>query len=102
MSKEEPLFAALGSRIRGLRKQRGLTQISFGVASGLHRTYVADIERGARNLSLANVSKIATALEISIAQLFDGIDQRYLINLETHPQGVDRQPPLKAPQSSDR
>jgi transcriptional regulator with XRE-family HTH domain len=39
--------------------------------AGLHRTYVADIERGVRNVSLANIEKLAIALEISLSALFD-------------------------------
>jgi len=36
----------------------------------LHRTYVSDVERGARNISLQSIVKLAGALEISIANLF--------------------------------
>jgi transcriptional regulator with XRE-family HTH domain len=39
--------------------------------AGLHRTYIGDIERGARNLSLENIEKLAKALQISISDLFD-------------------------------
>jgi len=44
----------------------------------LHRTYVADIERGARNVALENIEKLARALEISIADFF----AKYDIDLE--------------------
>jgi CheY-like chemotaxis protein len=36
----------------------------------LHRTYICDIERGARNVSLESIDKLAGALEISVARLF--------------------------------
>lgn len=36
----------------------------------MHRTYICDIERGARNVSLESIEKIARALEISKAKLF--------------------------------
>jgi transcriptional regulator with XRE-family HTH domain len=36
----------------------------------LHRTYVADIERGIRNVSIENIEKLASGLEISISSLF--------------------------------
>jgi transcriptional regulator with XRE-family HTH domain len=38
--------------------------------AGLHRTYIGDIERGARNLSLENIEKLSKALQISISDLF--------------------------------
>jgi transcriptional regulator with XRE-family HTH domain len=46
--------------------------------AGLHRTYIGDIERGARNLSLENIEKLAKALQISISDLFAkyGIEYR--------------------------
>lgn len=44
--------------------------------AGLHRTYIGDIERGARNLSLENIEKLAKALQVSISDLFGnyGVD----------------------------
>lgn len=36
----------------------------------MHRTYIADIERGTRNLSLENIEKLTKALQISISDLF--------------------------------
>jgi transcriptional regulator with XRE-family HTH domain len=44
---------------------------------GLHRTYVADIERGIRNVSIENVEKLAVGLEVSISTLFAeyGVDK---------------------------
>lgn len=35
----------------------------------MHRTYISDIERGARNLSLMNLSRLAEALEIAVSEL---------------------------------
>jgi transcriptional regulator with XRE-family HTH domain len=36
----------------------------------IHRTYLSDIERGARNVSLINIENLATSLELSIWELF--------------------------------
>jgi len=47
-----------------------LSQEGLAERADLHRTYVADIERGVRNLSLKNIDKLAQALEMSIADLF--------------------------------
>jgi CheY-like chemotaxis protein len=59
-----------GSAIRTERKRLGISQEELAGRAGLHRTYVADIERGARNLSLANIEKLAKALGTSIPALF--------------------------------
>jgi transcriptional regulator with XRE-family HTH domain len=60
-----------GSKIKVLRKQAGFSQESLAFKSGLHRTYISDIERGVRNVSLVNIEKIAKALNISAKELFD-------------------------------
>jgi CheY-like chemotaxis protein len=48
----------------------GISQEELGGRAGLHRTYICDIERGARNVSLESIEKLARALEISISKLF--------------------------------
>lgn len=52
------------------RYELDLSQEALAERAGLHRTYVADIERGGRNVSLGNIEKLAAALEISISDLF--------------------------------
>ena len=51
-----------GERLRELRKQKNLSQEEVALQSGLHRTYVSDVERGSRNVSLRNIEKLAKAL----------------------------------------
>ena len=64
---------AFGERVRTLRKERGFSQEEFGHECGLHRTYMGDIERGERNISIDNIAKIAAALNIPIFSLFDDL-----------------------------
>jgi CheY-like chemotaxis protein len=59
-----------GTAVRTRRKNLGISQEELAGRAGLHRTYVADIERGARNLSLANIEKLARALGTTIPILF--------------------------------
>ena len=59
-----------GQRVRELRKAKGDSQEAFAQACGLHRTYIGDIERGERNVSLDNIARIAKALNIDIRDLF--------------------------------
>ncbi len=54
-----------GDKLRELRKVRDLSQEELALKSKLHRTYISDIERGARNVSLKNIEKIAKALSLS-------------------------------------
>jgi CheY-like chemotaxis protein/predicted XRE-type DNA-binding protein len=59
-----------GSSVRSWRKQLGLSQEELAERSDLHRTYISDVERGARNLSLESMTRLARALEIPVAALF--------------------------------
>jgi len=67
------LFVMLGNNVRKQRRARGLSQAGLAKLADLHRTYVADVERGARNISVGSVIRIAKALEISVSELCEGI-----------------------------
>lgn len=58
-----------GEKLKEIRTQKGLSQEKLAFKSGLHRTYISDIERGARNLSLQNIEKISKALGILNSEL---------------------------------
>jgi transcriptional regulator with XRE-family HTH domain len=62
-----------GKRVRQLRKERGLSQEAFADSCELDRTYLGGVERGERNISLVNISKIALGLDITISDLFRSI-----------------------------
>lgn len=59
-----------GERVRKLRLARSLSQEELAFKSGMHRTYLGDIERGGRNPSLKNIAAIAEALGVTLSQLF--------------------------------
>ncbi|MFB2876665.1 helix-turn-helix domain-containing protein [Floridanema aerugineum] len=59
-----------GLAIKQRRGELGISQEELAFRSGLHRTYISDIERGSRNPSLENIEKLAKALEISLSTLF--------------------------------
>ena len=54
----------LAANLIRLRKERGWTQEALAFECGLHRTYIGDIERHARNVTIDNIEKLALALEI--------------------------------------
>jgi len=59
----------LATNIKMLRAQQGLSQEDLALECELHRTFVAHVERGARNISLDNIEKIANALHVPVHQL---------------------------------
>ena len=68
------LRANLGARIRELRKDLRWSQERLAEACGMHWTYIGQVERGERNLTLHSIQAIAKALKIKISDLFRGLD----------------------------
>lgn len=66
---ENPLLEAVCLCIYKRRESLGLSQEELAQRAGLHRTYVSDIERGARNPSLKTLCRLAEGLGITTAQL---------------------------------
>jgi transcriptional regulator with XRE-family HTH domain len=67
---KQDIKSRFGAAVKRRRYELDISQEALAERAGLHRTYVADIERGARNLALENIEKLAVALEISISELF--------------------------------
>lgn len=61
----------LAKKLRVLRQERGWSQEAFADEAGLHRTYISDLERGARNPTITVVDKLATALGVTPGRLLD-------------------------------
>ena len=59
-----------GKNIKKYRLQSKLSQEKLGELTGLHRTYISDIERGLRSISLNNIEKLSKALNVEIYKLF--------------------------------
>ena len=63
--------ARLGVNVRRLRLEKGWSQEDYADRAGIHRTYVSDIERGARNPTITVVEKLATPLGVKAGELLD-------------------------------
>lgn len=63
-----------GSALRAFREERALTQQGLAELADLHTNYVSSVERGERNLSLHNITKLAHALKIPVATLMASLD----------------------------
>lgn len=64
------IIKVFGTNVRKYRKQKGVSQERFAELSGLHRTYISDIECFRRSISLDNIQKIADALNLETYKLF--------------------------------
>jgi transcriptional regulator with XRE-family HTH domain len=65
------LKTLLGMAIKTQRALLGISQEELAHRAGLHRTYVSDLERGARNPSIESIEKLARALELPVSKLFE-------------------------------
>jgi transcriptional regulator with XRE-family HTH domain len=70
----QTLLREFGKAVRRLRQKKGWSQESFADQCGLDRTYIGGVERGERNISLANIGLIAKALGVSISDLSRGLE----------------------------
>lgn len=60
--------------MRKIRIQKSISQEDLAFSSGLHRTYISDVERATRNISIDNIEKIARALDVPPDKLLKGED----------------------------
>jgi len=85
----EPLLQSVGGRIRDLRVAAGHSQKSFAEAAGMNNNYAWRVEAGRQNLNLKTLSRIAIALNMTMADLLKGI--------ESDPTTVGTRPYQKSP-----
>ncbi|MBY9084670.1 helix-turn-helix transcriptional regulator, partial [Paenibacillus sp. HN-1] len=60
----------VGSQIRNLRQERGISQEKLALIAGVNTSYVGQIERGIRSPTIDMLDKIAQALEVSVVDFF--------------------------------
>ena len=61
----------VGKRIKELRNKLGISQEELAFKSEIHRTYIASLEVGKRNISIETLEKVVNALEVSLSEFFD-------------------------------
>lgn len=64
-----------GQAIRSIRQSKNISQEQLADLSGLHRTYISDVELGKRNVSLENIEKIAYALDMNMSTIFIEVEK---------------------------
>lgn len=63
----------IGLKLRRFRLKRGYSQEALADRAGLHPTYIGQVERGEKNITVESLAKITTALEIPISAAFDDL-----------------------------
>lgn len=75
MKHVDDILRVLGQTIAAKRHELGISQEELAHRAGINRTYLGDIERGARNIAVLNITKISYALEISPSELFIEVEK---------------------------
>lgn len=65
-----------GQIVKKHRQELNLSQEKFAEKIGLHRTYISEVERGTRNISLINIVRIAEGLNINSSQIFIEMEKK--------------------------
>jgi ribosome-binding protein aMBF1 (putative translation factor) len=73
---DSSLLTALSHTVRECRESLRLSQEEVAHRARLHRTYISDIERGARNLSLNSLVDLSRALELTTSELIITAEER--------------------------
>ena len=66
----------LGKAVKEIRAAKAVTQEELSHRTGLHTTYISDIERGARNPSFEVLVRLAAGLDVSMAEFGAAYDRR--------------------------
>lgn len=75
MAALSPIHAAFGDALRELRTERGISQEGLALKAGINRGYYGGIERGERNVALANIAKLAAALDLPASSVHARAEQ---------------------------
>lgn len=72
----DQLVFALSLILRERREFLEISQSDLARKSGLHRSYIGDLERGSRNISVKNLSRLASALEVPASKVLSMAEKR--------------------------
>ena len=67
--------ARFGVVIRRLRIEKGISQEKLALSADIDRTYISDIEKGNRNVSLEMIERLANFFQISVCELFKKVEE---------------------------
>ena len=62
-----------GRLIRKHRNAKGWSQEELADRAGVHRTFISSIERGVRNPTVTSLHRVASAMDLTVSELIDGL-----------------------------
>lgn len=68
-NRQDPILLSLGSAIRRIRLSKDISQEKLALLAGVDRSYVGQVERGDNNVAILTLTRLTSALDISIAEL---------------------------------
>ena len=83
---------SLGSRLRDLRRESGLSQKDLAVRAGLSLNCISLIERDEISPNVATLQRLATALNVRIGRFFETGEQTALVRMP-----APQRPPIADP-----
>jgi DNA-binding XRE family transcriptional regulator len=63
------ISSRFGFRLRELRRSRNLTQLQMAIDFGIDRSFISDVERGRKSISLTFLEVIALGLKVDLSEL---------------------------------
>lgn len=72
--RQDPLLVQLGAAIRRIRTAKDISQEKLALTAELDRSYVGRVERGDNNVAILTLSRIASALGVSLVELLHEAD----------------------------
>lgn len=67
---QKDVSSRFGRRLRQLRQERELTQSGMARRFGIDRSFISDVERGRKSISLPMLEVLALGLDLSLSELF--------------------------------
>ena len=68
------IHTKIGQKIKEIRNNKNLSQEKLANIADIDRTYLPDIEKGNRKISIQILNKITNALEIRLSDFFKDIN----------------------------
>ena len=76
------ITATVGGRLRAHRQRLGMAREELAEKADLHPTYIGQVERGEKNLTLVSLEKILNAMDLTFSEFFEHIEaERHSSNL---------------------